>query len=115
MSKRSRSYEEQKMHDRKVLAEAEEYFGKEYNVWASVEGFPGIGNSYHGYKPDVVAVNNGHKTLVEIETPSSKDTDRAKNQKQRFKAWASQQSNRHFEYIIVDNPDLKSRTGDADE
>jgi len=97
------------MHDRKVLAKAEEYYAKGYNVWASVDQFPGVSNSYHGYKPDVVAVNDGHKTLIEIETMSSKYTDRAQNQKAQFKSWASQKSNRHFEYIIVANPDLDNK------
>lgn len=106
MSKRSRTHEEQKAHDSEVFSEADEYETKEYKVWAEVDEFPKP-RTYHGKTPDVVAKKDGHKTLVEIETESSKDTKRAKNQHNQFKSWASKKSNRHFRQIIIQGNENK--------
>ena len=101
MSNRARSPGTKRRHRDVVQNIAEDYFSKGYKVKADHIDRFSKPQSYHGRVPDVVAINNGHKTLVEVETKDSVDTERAKKQLARFKSWASKKSYRHFRREIV--------------
>lgn len=101
MSKRARTSREQTKHDRKVKQIANSYRQRGYQVRADdVSGFTDP-QSYHGRVPDVVAKKDGHTTLVEVETESSRGTTRSKKQHQQFKSWAGRKTNRHFRREVI--------------
>ncbi len=63
-------------HDQMVLKIIREYEGKNYKVYANIEEYrkPSI---IGGYRPDVLAVKHGYRTIVEVETLDSLNTDEA--------------------------------------
>ena len=88
-------------HDRTVRTVAEELEADEWNVVADLPDFDRpepIGQE--GRIPDVVATKRGHTRIVEVETPQSKNKDKA--QQTTFRRSAAQRRNTKFTIVETD-------------
>ena len=90
----------QSRHDRQVQIEANRYSRNGFKVWADIKGWPQP-DTIGGYRPDVIAYNNGNYTVIEVETTDSVNIARDIAQQRAFKAWASRKSTRHYRRIVV--------------
>jgi hypothetical protein len=95
-----RTPQSQTKHDRKVMSLAREYYRKGYEVWADVPGWS-LPQSIGGYRPDIIAVKNGHTTVVEVETHDSVNSTRDIAQQRAFRSWAARKSTRHYRRVVV--------------
>lgn len=103
MSKRARDKEEQSLHDRRVqdVANKLEQKGWEVKADLNIEKFTDP-PTIHGRRPDILAKKRGNQRLYEFETESSKNTERAKKQIERFRAWEGRNpKNREFEREVI--------------
>jgi hypothetical protein len=100
MSKRARKGNEQNNHDRAIKKYAQHLDKNRYSVKADTTEldtqFP-MPEIIHGKRPDILASKKGKKLVIEVETPNSLDTKRAKEQRRRFQNWANRKSNRTFQ------------------
>lgn len=99
MSYRARNDSENKRHDRAIRRYAKYLDRQGYRIKADTtvmeNPYPQV-EPIHGKRPDILATKQNRKILVEIETPSSADTKRAKEQKRRFSNWENRKSNHDF-------------------
>lgn len=99
MSYRARNDNENKRHDRAIRKYAKVLDQQGYTIKADTTVME---NPYpqaeikHGKRPDILATKNNKEILVEVETPGSMDTKRAKEQKRRFSNWENRKSGRDF-------------------
>ena len=100
MSESNRNLTTQTKHDQMVLRIAREYEGKDYKVYADIEGYrkpPIIG----GYRPDVLAVKHGHRTIVEVETLDSVNTHHAAAQDGAFRRACRRSPTTSYKRVIA--------------
>lgn len=98
MGRRKRT--EQTAHDRKVERLAREYKRKGWKVKADIPGYekpPSIGK--YGHIPDLEVTKRGKTKIIEVETPSTLNSD--KKQRETFKKSASHRRRTVFEMVIV--------------
>lgn len=96
-----RTKENQEKHDVAVGSWAKQVIMSGWNsVWSDLPGNvkpPMVG----GFIPDIYAVHNGQKYIIEIETIDSIKTPHAIQQKIVFQAWANTSPGRKFEVKVV--------------
>lgn len=98
MGKRKRK--EQTAHDRKVERLAREYKRKGWNVKADIPGYKKplpIGKYRH--IPDLEVTKRGKTRIIEVETPSTLNSD--KKQRESFKKSAAHRKQTKFEMVVV--------------
>jgi len=96
----SRSKNDQSKHDKKVGKVAQQLEKQGYEVKADLKDYSQP-DTIGGYRPDVVGTKGGKTKVVEVETPSSVDSTRDKNQQEAFKKWAGKSKNRSFKREIT--------------
>lgn len=96
MAKRSKH--DQTKHDRGVKASAEYYRRQGYKVDADIEGYRQP-ESFNGRRPDVVARKGQDRVLLEVETKSSLESDRA--QQDAFRRYANSHKRTRFRRKLV--------------
>lgn len=87
MPARRRTPQDQSRHDEAVRRSAAQYQARGYKVKADVEGFKRP-DPIRGRRPDVVAQKGHDKVVVEWETPSSLEADKAQQETLRRGAQA---------------------------
>jgi hypothetical protein len=87
ITRRRRSAEEQSRHDEAVRRSAAQYEARGYRVMADVPGFdrPDL---IQGCRPDLIVQKGREKKVVEVETPSTLEADRAQQETLRRGAQA---------------------------
>lgn len=82
-----RTPEEQSRHDQAVLRSAAQYRARGYRVQADVEGFdrPDL---IRGRRPDLIVQKGRERKVIEVETPSTVESDRAQREALRRGAQA---------------------------
>lgn len=88
----SRAHQEQSAHDRKVSNLAWSYNGNGYDVSADVSGYPQPALVF-GKRPDLIVEKWGQRTIIEVETASTKNSKQAREQAEAFaraeREWAN--------------------------
>jgi len=97
-----RSRKSKSSHNSKVRELAKGYKDKGYDVEADVKGFPQP-ETIDGLRPDLRASKDGHETVVEVETPDSKDSKRDLNQQKAFKDWSKGDPTKHFRRVVTED------------
>lgn len=87
MTRRRRPPEEQSRHDEAVRRSAAQYEARGYRVKADVLGFDRP-DPIRGRRPDLIAQKGREKKVVEVETPSTLEADRAQQETLRRGAQA---------------------------
>lgn len=96
----ARSKKSQSKHNIAVRKIANEYKKKGFDVKADVSGFPKPG-TIGGYRPDVIAIKDKERKIVEVETSESVDSVRDKRQQQAFRNTAKRSKSTKFQRIVV--------------
>ncbi len=101
MSKRARSPESQKAHDKTVKDLADEYNKQSNKIW--VDGIEGYTRpkTYFGKRPDIVVEHPNGTLIIEVETDDSVHCLRAKKQHRAFSNWASRVPSREYRAKIA--------------
>lgn len=90
----------QSRHDAMVATVARGYERRGYEVYAAIKGYPAPPLIY-GHRPDVLAVKNGHRTIVEVETLDSLVTRHAEAQHKAFLRARRQSATTHYRRVIA--------------
>lgn len=90
----------QSKHDAMVAAVARGYERKDYEVYADIEGYP-MPPLIYGHRPDVLAIKNGHRTIVEVETLDSLGTGHAEAQHRAFLRARRRSATTHYRRVIA--------------
>lgn len=93
-----RSFKEQTEHDKLVRRVAAGYMSQEWKVDADISGYSKPRTLY-GRRPDVIAVHGRKMRVIEVETPSSYDSD--SGQRKAFRRFTSHSQSRNFRTRIT--------------
>jgi hypothetical protein len=96
-----RSKRSQSRHNALVRSLAKEYKAKGYKIEADIKGYDQPG-TVRGLRPDLIVEKNGHKTLIEVETPDSLGSKRDEKQQQTFKTWSKGSSTKHYKKVVTE-------------
>ena len=91
-----RDFEESRLHRRAIRKIAMAYDRVGYNVKADHINKFDRPETYNVIRPDIVAERNGEKIIVEVETESTKGTQRDRRQRKVFGEWANSDESRDF-------------------
>ena len=97
----ARSKKSQSSHNSTVKKLAKQYQQKGYKVKADIEGWRKP-NTIKGVRPDIIAEQKGHKTVVEVETQDSVQTKRDVQQQKAFKNWSKDSKTKHYKRIVTE-------------
>lgn len=93
-----RTSRQQNKHDSEVKRLANYYEKQGYSVKADIEKFKQPQN-IKNKRPDIIAVKQKEKVIVEVETKDSADKD--KNQQEVFKNYADKHENTRFWIKVI--------------
>ena len=91
----SRTKSSQLKHDSAVRREANELKKQGWGVKADVRGFSQP-ETINGVRPDIIAKKGEKTKIIEFETPDSKNTDRDKEQQEKFRKEANKSKDTTF-------------------
>jgi hypothetical protein len=94
-----RSLASQSKHDRAIRAEAKNYEKRGYDVQADVPGYPQP-STVAGHRPDLIVEKDGQRTIVEVETKDSLNTEHADAQNSAFLR-ARRHPSTHYRRVIT--------------
>lgn len=90
----------QSKHDGMVARIARGYERRDYEVYADIEGYPQPPLIY-GHRPDLLAIKNAHRTIVEVETLDSLGTTHADAQHRAFLRARRRSATTHYRRVIA--------------